>query len=282
MNITNPLFGYLATEVNELDIVELDAKRGAITAEFGRSQGFVSNAVTRSGTNRLSGSYRFEAIPNEWIAHSDKIVRSATDRWVNAIGVGGPIKQDALFFYASARIFRSTANRANNNFGPLPPRKERTDEFFGKITAPIRSSGFLNVGYRHRPTTVDNASIGASDSPAVGTNTEGTNRVVSANYDWFINSQTTANVKYVHMDEQSEAVAVTDLGFQPPFDPNNICLHGTRRHRRRRRRRRESAAQSPELLPQRNQGDRLAVLRLRRHGASGARRLQLGRRAWRI
>jgi hypothetical protein len=35
VNITNPGFGYLSTEVNEFDIQEFSVKRGAITAEFG-------------------------------------------------------------------------------------------------------------------------------------------------------------------------------------------------------------------------------------------------------
>ncbi len=67
VNITNPLFGYLSTEINELDILELNAKRGAVSAAAGRAQGFISNAVTKSGTNRFAGGYRFEAIPNQWI-----------------------------------------------------------------------------------------------------------------------------------------------------------------------------------------------------------------------
>ncbi len=226
VNITNPLFGYLGTEVNELDVVEVNAKRGAITADFGRSAGFVSNAVTRSGTNRFSGSYRFEAIPNEWIHASKKTIRSNTDRWVNAASAGGPIVKDRLFFYASARIFRSKGTRSANLFGPLPDRKDRTNEVFGKVTAPIGSSQFVNVSYRHRPSEADYAGIGANDAPTVGTNSQGTNRVVSASYDWFLNSRTTVTVKYLHMDEQNETVAITDLGFQPPFDVNNLPKMG--------------------------------------------------------
>jgi hypothetical protein len=85
---------------------------------------------------------------------------------------------------------------------------------------------FLNAGYRHRPTRIDNAGIDANDSPAVARNTEGTNRVANVNYDWFINSRTTTTVTYVRMDEQSETVPVTDLGFQPTFDPNNLTKMG--------------------------------------------------------
>lgn len=226
VNITNPLFGYLSTEVNELDIQEVTAKRGAISAAAGRAQGFISNAVTRSGTNRFTGSYRFEAIPSAWVQESLNGVRAITDRWVNAFNFGGPVVKNRLFFYGSGRVFQSKSTRAANLFGPLPDREENTTEFFGKMTASLSNNMALNVGYRHRPTQIDYAGIGTNDSPSVGTNSEGTNRVVNVNYDWFAGSRTTVSAKYVRMDEQSEAVAVTDLGFQPPFDPTKLAEMG--------------------------------------------------------
>src|SRR6185295_606153 len=67
VNITNPGFGYLSTEVNQLDIVEFNVKRGGISAEFGRASGIVTNAVSRSGTNRLSGVGRIDWSPQEFI-----------------------------------------------------------------------------------------------------------------------------------------------------------------------------------------------------------------------
>lgn len=227
VNITNPLFGYLATEVNEFDIVEFNVKRGGITAEFGRSSGFVTNAVTRSGTNRLSGGFRFEAIPAGWVADSDLRIRSTEDRWVPSFALGGPVIRDRAFFYGSGRFYRSTTSGRSNNFGPIPDREERTNELFGKITAQPTSQMFVNVGYRHRPTTIDFAGVGANDSPDVATNQEGTNRVVSANYNWFPTGRTVVDVKYLHMDEESEAVAVKDLGFQPSFNPNNLAAMGS-------------------------------------------------------
>ena len=59
-NITSPAFGYLSTEINELDIAEVNIKRGGISAEFGRTAGTVVNAVSRSGSNRFSGVGRVD------------------------------------------------------------------------------------------------------------------------------------------------------------------------------------------------------------------------------
>ena len=226
VNITNPLFGYLATEINGLDIQEVNAKRGAISAAAGRAQGFVSNIVTKSGTNRFTGAYRFEAMPTAWIADSDKPNPSFADRYAHGASFGGPIAPNRLFFYGSARVVSSTTNRAANVLGPLPDREERVREFFGKLTASLTDNFSLNFGYRHRPTTVKFGSIGLTEAASTGTDTEGTNRVVNATADWFIGSRTTATVKYVRMDEQSEGIAITPLGFQPAFDVNNLAAMG--------------------------------------------------------
>ncbi|HJR61171.1 MAG TPA: TonB-dependent receptor [Vicinamibacterales bacterium] len=227
VNITNPLFGYLSTEVNEFDILEFNVKRGGITAEFGRSSGFVTNAVTRSGTNQIKGGARFEMIPASWVAKSDLRIRSTEDRYVPSFAVGGPIMRDRVFFYASGRFYRSTTSDRSNNFGDIPDREESTNELFAKVTAQPSNNMFLNVGYRHRPTTIDFAGVGANDSPEVATNNEGTNRVVNANWNWFPTGRTVVDVKYLHMDEESESVAVKTLEFQPTFDPGNLAGMGS-------------------------------------------------------
>jgi len=227
VNITNPGFGYLSTEVNEFDIEEFNIKRGAITAEFGRSSGFVTNAVTRSGSNTLRGAFRFEMIPKSWVAEpKDPTLRETADRWVPAFYVGGPLVRDKVFWYGSGRFARASTTGRVNRVGPVPDRKDRTDEWFGKITAQPTPNHSINVGYRHRPTTVDYAGIGNNDSPEVATNTEGTNKIASASWAWFATARSVVDVKYVHMTEANESVAITDLGFRPTWNPNDLAAMG--------------------------------------------------------
>jgi hypothetical protein len=226
VNITNPGFGYLSTEVNEFDIQEFSVKRGAISAEFGRASGFVTNAVTRSGSNRLSGGARLETIPAAWITDSDKRIRSTTSRLVPSVAVGGPVLRDRVFFYGSAQTTRIDTTERSNNLGAVPDREQRTYDYFGKVTAAPASQHFLSASYRARPNTDAFAGVGANDSAAVATNTEGTNRVATATYSWFFSSSGYVDVKYLRLDEQNETVAVTDLGFQPTFDRNNLAAMG--------------------------------------------------------
>jgi hypothetical protein len=152
VNITNPGFGYLSTEVNEFDIEQFNVKRGAISAEFGRSSGFVTNAVTRSGTNQFRGGVRFEAIPAAWNARNKATnIRSTTDRWIPSYAIGGPLLRDQLFFYTSGQLQKVSTSGRVNNLGPVPDSKTTTQEYFGKITWAPAKSQFVNVGYRARP-----------------------------------------------------------------------------------------------------------------------------------
>jgi Carboxypeptidase regulatory-like domain len=124
-NITSPLFGYLSTEVNELDIAEVNLKRAGVNAEFGRTSGTVVNAVSRSGSNRLSGVARMDWLSTRLVdgyelpadlvnagvkpgAFRDALL---TSQAVPATGFGGPLVRDHLFFYGSARYSRETNYR---------------------------------------------------------------------------------------------------------------------------------------------------------------------------
>jgi len=96
VDITNPGFGYLSTEVNGLDIAEFNVKRGAITAEFGRATGFVTNAISRSGTNAFHGIANVELRPRSFSADeraAEHVARVLVDdlarydsRWTRDLG----------------------------------------------------------------------------------------------------------------------------------------------------------------------------------------------------
>lgn len=226
VNITNPLFGYLSTEVNEFDIVAFNVKKGAVSAEFGRSNGAVTNAVTRSGTNQVRGGFRFEVIPNNWIASAKSGLPNTQDRWIPAYMLGGPAVKDRLFWYTSGMFSRAETKGRINNLGPVPDAVSRVNDFFGKLTAQLGNSHQFNFGYRARPSECEFCGIGLNEAPELGTNTEGTNRVVTASWNWFPTTRTVVDLKYLRMDEETETVAVTQFPFQPTFDVNNLSQMG--------------------------------------------------------
>src|SRR5262245_45854964 len=78
----------------------------AFTAEYGRNTGFISNLVTKSGTNEFHGSL-FNYIHNSALAANsfDRNARGQEKDLANHIelggSVGGPIVPDRAFFFAS-------------------------------------------------------------------------------------------------------------------------------------------------------------------------------------
>ena len=150
-NITNPGFGYLSTEVNELDIAEVNLKRAGISAEFGRTSGTVTNAVSRSGSNRFSGigrdrlaargsGQRVQAAgrPARRRRQAGRVPRPAAD---DRDGPGDrrrrPDPQGPhLLLRVGALLPRRRSGTASTRSRRALPDEVRTGpEFFGKLTA---------------------------------------------------------------------------------------------------------------------------------------------------
>ncbi len=240
-NITNPSFGTLGTEVNALDIAEVNLKRAGITAEFGRSGGSVTNAVSRSGTNQFAGIGRFDwlstalvasyALPDTLLAvgvkpgtFRDQLL---TSQFVPAIGFGGPVMTNHLFFYGSARYFREEKwDRVNKAGVPLPDEVRSGRELYGKLTGAPSPRQQLTASYRHRPHHVENNGLTNSDySPSVAISSENGNGVGTAEWSGFLQSRS-LNVRYLYMRDFNDDTPVTDLGLQPPFTARNPAAMG--------------------------------------------------------
>ena len=129
-----------------------------------------------------------------------------------------------MFFDASAQTTRVTPP-TDRNLSPSPIASTHL-RLFGKVTAAPANNHFLSASYRSRPNTDAFAGVGVNDSAAVATNIEGTNRVATATYSWFFSSTGYLDVKYLRLDEQNDTVAITDFGFQPAFDVNNLAAMG--------------------------------------------------------
>ena len=126
-NITNPFFGTLGANFSELDIAEVSIKRGGISAEFGRAAGMVTNAITKSGTNVFTGSFRLVAEPAGFTGKSkDASIVTKYNNYNPAVSFGGPIIKDKLWFYASANLPRTTTTGRINNLGAVPDAKSST------------------------------------------------------------------------------------------------------------------------------------------------------------
>jgi hypothetical protein len=101
--------------ISQASIKEFQVNTSSYSAEYGRSAGGVTNAVTKSGTNELHGSGFLLDRNNKWgtrnpLAFNSALVNGVFDtvpikpvdvRYQFGGTVGGPIKKDKAFFFFS-------------------------------------------------------------------------------------------------------------------------------------------------------------------------------------
>lgn len=222
VNVTNPFFGDAYQDFAELDIQEVNITRGGISAEFGRTGGFLVNGVTRSGTNDFHGEARFEWQPTALSADSkDATLDRHFEKIRPGAALGGRIIPDHLFFYASANFYRQTEKDRVNNTGPVPDSDFDQDELFGKLTINPISSILLEGSYRWRDSKVTNDGITALESATVASTSKIKDRVVVASALFTVTPQWTLEGKYNHNENKNGAIPVELFGYLPTFDPVN-------------------------------------------------------------
>jgi hypothetical protein len=227
INITNPHYGDLLPNINEIDIGEVNIKRAGVTAEFGRTGGMVVNAVTKSGTNDFHGIVRMELQPKSFVADSKhSTLQNSTDRQIPAASLGGPVVRDRLWFYASAGFPRITTTDRVNNLGKVPDEKDSTDEYFFKVTANPSPSSTLTADARKRDTTFHNNGIGASAAPSTGSNDSTNYTLGTVVWTWLLTPDSFVEAKLNHDKENNATDPVTSLGFRPAFNASRPDLVG--------------------------------------------------------
>jgi hypothetical protein len=220
VNISNPAYGHLSTDVNELDIAEVNLKRAGISAEFGRTAGTVVNAVSHSGTNQLMGIARIDWMPPTFVSRyelPDELLAAGlrpgafrdpllTSDAGSAVGVGGPIIRDRFFFYGSARYFRRTKWDRRNKVGTsLPDEVWSGPEWYGKVNVTAGTANQLNVSYRNSPQHTQNGGLTSDFAPAVATSTANGSRVAMAEWAHFTAAQRSFDVRYLHYTQRGRA-----------------------------------------------------------------------------
>jgi hypothetical protein len=205
-NVTLPLFGTLASEPASHDIAQVTTiKGGARAIDFDRSGGFTIDSVSKSGTNRFSGSLGFEYQGANMVAEQVTGSRSRyeQDRQWLTLSAGGPVVTEKLFFYGS--YFRPENSRDNraNDYGELPDYKRTRNEGFGKLTYTPISSILLNGSYRASKREDRSDLFGQSSAPTTGTGEESEQRIGIVEGSWVVNNRSHASFKYTYFGLES-------------------------------------------------------------------------------
>jgi hypothetical protein len=139
-------------------LAEFKVLTGNTTAEYGRNSGGQVAMITRSGTNKLSGTaYYFDRRPkynaNEWENNINGLPKRNFTQYMPGFSVGGPIRRNKTFFFV------------NNQWLKADQTRERTRTVF---TADARRGIYrYAIGARTQPAGVTNASVDAQGNPIV-------------------------------------------------------------------------------------------------------------------
>ena len=184
-------------------IEETQVLTSGISAEYGRFTGGVINAVTKSGGNLFSGSFRTNFSNPAWtdetpFEKSNDIERSSELLDTYEVTLGGPLVRDRLWFFGAGRWAVTEA------FNTLPQtavqyvqnRSDKRGEI--KITATPVAAQTVQVGYlKHASTnTNDSGILSLIVDPAALVTRRRPNRYVFTNYRGVLGDQVLAEAQY--------------------------------------------------------------------------------------
>jgi hypothetical protein len=131
VDVNDNLFGTPNNLFIEDAIEETQVLTSGISAEYGRFSGGIVNAITRSGGNDFSGSYRLNFTDPAWTRQTPfererDITRESDLSQVHEMTFGGPIMIDRVWFFGAGR-FQDTAATDTFPETGIPVTRETTN-----------------------------------------------------------------------------------------------------------------------------------------------------------
>ena len=133
-------------------VQETTVSTGAISAEFGRFSGGVVNAVTKSGGNTFSGSFRTTLTNDDWRAvtpHPNDVKVDDVVPTYEFTG-GGPIARDHLWFFGAGRVVNRVEGRQTTTTNVPYSLEEKERRYEGKITYSLNPNHTVRGSYIYR------------------------------------------------------------------------------------------------------------------------------------
>jgi hypothetical protein len=137
VDTTDPTTGTFGTNINFEAIQEVSILTTAAGAEYGRAQGAVVSVVTKSGTNRYEGAFKYIFSNDNWNAQNNtesqttgaSLARVKFDK-VNPIysfAGGGPIIKNRAFVFGTWELQKNTSPQTQTA-GQIPEDFQQTTE----------------------------------------------------------------------------------------------------------------------------------------------------------
>ena len=141
-------------------VQETTVTTGAISAEYGRFSGGVVNAVTKSGGNRFSGSFRTTFTNDDWRALTPHPNDTKVDDVVPTFEftAGGPIVRDRLWFFGAGRVVDRVEGRQTTTTNIPYTLSDTERRYEGKLTWSAAAGHTVRGTYIYRNRDQENAS----------------------------------------------------------------------------------------------------------------------------
>ncbi|MCM3880579.1 MAG: TonB-dependent receptor, partial [Vicinamibacterales bacterium] len=143
--VTENLRGQPFTLYIEDALQETTVSTAGISAEYGRFNGGVANAITKSGGNTFSGSFRTSFANDDWRSFSpyestqliaNPALKPKLDKTVPTyeFTIGGPVAKERLWFFAAARKQKQELARTTAGTNIAYTRTNDEKRYEGKLT----------------------------------------------------------------------------------------------------------------------------------------------------
>lgn len=170
VNTTDPTTGTFAANMNFEAIQEVVVRTGAIGVEYGRGTGAVVDVITKSGTNRFEGSFKFLMSNDNWNAQNtaqDEVTGAVLSRTkfdsINkrySATLGGPIRENRAWFFGTYEYAKlaSPAAQTNADTGRGFTNEEYIEQskspwYAFRVTTQLAPNHNVFVKYATNPTT---------------------------------------------------------------------------------------------------------------------------------
>ncbi len=161
--ITENLRGSPFTLYIEDAIQETTVSTSGVSAEYGRFEGGVANAITKSGGNTFSGSFRNSFANDNWRTFTpfestqlaaNPSLKLKINKTVPTyeMTLGGPVRKDKLWFFGATRVQKQESTRTTVATAIPYVRTNNDKRYEGKLTYTAKPGQSVQLAY----TKIDN------------------------------------------------------------------------------------------------------------------------------
>jgi len=213
-------------------IQEFNLVTSRYKAEYGRSNGGVMNIVTKSGTNRLQGSW-FTMLRDDAMAvrteteRINEVDKQNYRRWQYGGSVGGPIVKDKVHYFAAFERTQQDTFQSVNTRGLFPAEDGvystpyRETLFTAKVNASLSATSYLSVRYGRNE---NSQPYGVDPQTPVSGWGESSNKFnsVNVNHNWVLGSTGLNEFIFQYADFGNNITAASSDPTQ--YFPNGVSI----------------------------------------------------------